>query len=245
MKKVRYKKRYKKSNMIILIVTMISICVFLVFKIINKRVGPIFMNVAESETKKFATLVINDAVNNKISDESFENLIKTTSDSNDNITSLEFNTATVNKLLTLITNSVLLNLKYIEEGNIDSLDVSDEIFDSYSEKNLEKGIIYRIPMSVLFNNSLLNNIGPKVPVKLNFMGNIDSNIKTKTKNYGINNALVEVYINLKVTIEVVLPMISKKTTVNTSVPVVMKVIQGTVPEFYSSGSNPSISVPIS
>lgn len=196
------------------------------------------MSVAESETKKFATLVINDAVSNELSSKITKDLIKTSDNS------FEFNTVKVNEALTAITNNVLFNLKCIEEGNIESLNVSDEIFDSYNKKNLEKGIIYRIPTGVIFSNSLLNNIGPKIPVKLNFLGNIDSNISTKTNNYGINNVLVEVYVNLSVTMEIVLPLISKKTKVKTSIPVIMKMIEGNIPDYYAGDKTSALSIPI-
>lgn len=196
------------------------------------------MSVAESETKKFATLVINDAVSNELSSKITKKLIKTSDNS------FEFNTLKVNEALTAITNNVLFNLKCIEEGNIESLNVSDEIFDSYNKKNLEKGIIYRIPTGVIFSNSLLNNIGPKIPVKLNFLGNIDSNISTKTNNYGINNVLVEVYVNLSVTMEIVLPLISKKTKVKTSIPVIMKMIEGNIPDYYAGDKTSALSIPI-
>ena len=214
------------------------------FKIINKKVSPLFMQVAESESKKFATLVVNDAINRNVSKELSSNLFKTTKDKNNNITSIEFNTSLVNKTLTLITNNVLLNLKHIEEGEIDSIKISDEIIDTYKRKNLEKGIIYRIPSGIIFNNSLLNNIGPKIPVKLNFIGDIESNIKTKTNNYGINNALIEVYVTISVDIKVVLPLLSKRSNIKTTVPIIIKSIQGNVPEFYSGSNNPSISIPI-
>lgn len=244
MKKIKYPYKFKKKNSIFIIIIMIIISIILLFKIINKKVNPIFMQVAESETKKFATLVVNDAINKNVNKELSDQLFTMTKDSNDNITSLEFNTVVVNKTLTIITNNVLLNLKAIEDGNIESLRLSDELVDTYNRKNLEKGIIYRIPTGVIFNNSLLNNIGPKIPVKLNFIGEIESDISTKTTNYGINNALIEVYVTIKVEIEVILPLTSKKTSINNKVPIIIKSVQGNVPQFYSGTNNPSISIPI-
>ena len=202
------------------------------------------MSVAESESKKFATLIINDAINKNVNRKLSEDLLKTTKDKNNNITSIEFNTSQVNQTLTLITNNVLLNLKHIEDGNIETLKLSDEIVDTYKKENLEKGIIYRIPSGIIFSNSLLNNIGPKIPVKLNFIGDIESNISTKTRNYGINNALIEVYITLKIAIEVILPLQSKITSIESTVPVVMKSIQGSIPKFYAGDNNTSLSIPI-
>lgn len=238
--------KMKKRNFIILIIIGIVLGIILAFHYINKKVTPLFLDLAESETEKLATLIINDAVGKQVSDGlKTDTLFDINKDSSGSITSIDFNSATVNKLLTTITTSVELNLKYLEEGRVDLLNLPDSILVSYDEKDLKKGIIYKIPSGSIFNNTILSNIGPKIPVKLNLVGSITSNINTKTTNYGINNALIEVYVDLDVTLEVILPYTKRKTSVETSIPVALKMIQGSVPNYYSGNSNsPSISIPI-
>lgn len=236
----------KKRNFIILIIIGIILGIISVFHYINKKVTPLFLDLAESETEKLATLIINDAVGKQVSEGlKTDTLFDINKDASGSITSIDFNSATVNKLLTTITTSVELNLKYLEEGRVDLLNLPDSILVSYDEKDLKKGIIYKIPSGSIFNNTILSNIGPKIPVKLNLVGIITSNINTKTTNYGINNALIEVYVDLNVTLEVILPYTKRKTSVETSIPVALKMIQGSVPNFYSgNSSSPSISIPI-
>ncbi len=238
--------KIKKRNFILIIIIFLLFGIVLVFKFINSKVTPVFLALAKSETEKMATLIINDAVGKKVSDGlKTDNLFVINKDNKGKITSIDFNSVTVNKLLTTITTSVELNLKYLEEGRIDLLNLPDSILVSYDEKDLKKGIIYKIPSGAIFNNTVLSNIGPKIPVKLNLVGSITSNISTKTTNYGINNALIEVYVDLSVTLEVILPYTKKNTTVKTSIPVALKMIQGSVPSYYSNSNNsPSISVPI-
>lgn len=236
----------KKRNFIILIIIGIILGIISVFHYINKKVTPLFLDLAESETEKLATLIINDAVGKQVSEGlKTDTLFDINKDASGSITSIDFNSATVNKLLTTITTSVELNLKYLEEGRVDLLNLPDSILVSYDEKDLKKGIIYKIPSGSIFNNTILSNIGPKIPVKLNLVGSITSNINTRTTNYGINNALIEVYVDLNVTLEVILPYTKRKTSVETSIPVALKMIQGSVPNFYSgNSSSPSISIPI-
>lgn len=238
--------KMKKRNFIILIIIGIILGIISVFHYINKKVTPLFFDLAESETEKLATLIINDAVGKQVSEGlKTDTLFDINKDASGSITSIDFNSATVNKLLTTITTSVELNLKYLEEGRVDLLNLPDSILVSYDEKDLKKGIIYKIPSGSIFNNTILSNIGPKIPVKLNLVGSITSNINTKTTNYGINNALIEVYVDLNVTLEVILPYTKRKTSVETSIPVALKMIQGSVPNFYSgNSSSPSISIPI-
>lgn len=236
----------KKRNVIIIIFLSVVISVILVFNFINNRVTPFFLDLAESETERLATLIINDAVGKKVSDNlTLDNLFDVSKDSKGNINAIDFNSSTVNKLLTTITNNVEINLKYLEEGRVDLLKVSDSVLDSYNKKDLKKGIIYKIPSGAVFNNTILANIGPKVPVRLNLVGSITSNIMAKTTNYGINNALIEVYVDIKVTLEVILPYTKRKTSVETSIPIAIKMVQGLVPSYYSGAStNPSFSIPI-
>ncbi len=249
MNRFRFKKKLnrklKKRNYFIIIFIIIAICVMMIFRYINKKITPLFLSLAESETEKLATLIINDAVGKQVADDlKTDNLFNINKDKNDLITSIDFNSNIVNKVLTTITSSVELNLKYLEEGRIDLLNLPDSILVSYDKKDLEKGIIYRIPSGSVFNNTILSNIGPKIPVKLNLVGSIVSNIRTKTTNYGINNALIEVYVDIKVGLEVILPYTKKKTEVKSSIPIAIKMIQGNVPSYYSGASSADIAIPI-
>ena len=78
-------------------------------------------------------------------------------------------------------------------------------------------------------------------------GSITTNIDTKLTNYGINNALVEISINISMEEQILLPYTVKTITVENSIPVVLKIIEGTVPKYYSngiSGSSPTLSIPL-
>ena len=249
MPKFKFKKKYvhkiRKRNIILLIILFIIIGVIVFLNYINKQVTPLFFNVAKSETEKLATLIINDAVSKQLTDElNTDNLFEINKDNSGTINSIDFNSKIVNQVLTTTTNSVSVNLKYLEEGRIDLITLPDSVLINYDKEDLEEGIIYRVPSGIVFGNTILSNIGPKIPVKLNLIGSITSNVKTKATNYGINNALIEVYVNLKVTLEVILPFTKEKTTVKSSVPLAIKLVQGNVPSFYSNSATPEISLPI-
>ena len=137
-----------------------------------------------------------------------------------------------------------MNLKNLEEGNLDLLEASDDVLIYYDKENLKKGIIFRIPSGIVFNNSLLTNIGPKIPVRFTLVGDVLSGINTKVTNYGINNALLEVSVNIKLTLKVILPISTKEVNVETNVPIAIKMIQGNVPNYYSNGLNSNFSIPL-
>ena len=190
------------------------------------------MNYAELETKKLSSIAINRAVNKQLAngmniDEMF-NIIK---NDNGEIATIDFNPAIVNKVLNTTTNVVLINLKAIEEGNIDFIELPDILISNAKDK-LKNGIIYEIPLGTITNSGFLSNLGPKIPIKLNIIGSVESNVKTNIKEYGINNALVEIYIRISVTEQINVPFISKRVTVTSDIPVALKVIQGSVPKYY-------------
>lgn len=221
-----------KKNIFIATLLLCVIITIIVLKIISIRVSPILMNYAELETKKLSSIVINRAVNKQLAngmniDEMF-NIIK---NDNGEIATIDFNPAIVNKVLNTTTNVVLINLKAIEEGNIDFIELPDILISNDKDK-LKNGIIYEIPLGTITNSGFLSNLGPKIPIKLNIIGSVESNIKTNIKEYGINNALVEIYIRISVTEQINIPFISKRVTVTSDIPVALKVIQGSVPKYY-------------
>ena len=221
-----------KKNIFIATLLLCVIITIIVLKIISIRVSPILMNYAELETKKLSSIVINRAVNKQLAngmniDEMF-NIIK---NDNGEIATIDFNPAIVNKVLNTTTNVVLINLKAIEEGNIDFIELPDILISNDKDK-LKNGIIYEIPLGTITNSGFLSNFGPKIPIKLNIIGSVESNVKTNIKEYGINNALVEIYIRISVTEQINVPFISKRVTVTSDIPVALKVIQGSVPKYY-------------
>ena len=221
-----------KKNIFIATLLLCVIITIIVLKIISIRVSPILMNYAELETKKLSSIVINRAVNKQLAngmniDEMF-NIIK---NDNGEIATIDFNPAIVNKVLNTTTNVVLINLKAIEEGNIDFIELPDILISNDKDK-LKNGIIYEIPLGTITNSGFLSNLWPKIPIKLNIIGSVESNVKTNIKEYGINNALVEIYIRISVTEQINVPFISKRVTVTSDIPVALKVIQGSVPKYY-------------
>ena len=70
-------------------------------------------------------------------------------------------------------------------------------------------------------------------------------IDTEISEFGINNAYVEVNILLTVNVQIIVPLATKKSVVKQKIPVAMGLIQGTVPQIYTTGGGdpPSVEVP--
>ena len=250
--RVRLKKTYRKYNKknfilnkFMVILMLVIVITFILIHFFSKKATPILMNYAVLETKKLATVIINRAVSKQIASEiSLDELIITDKNSNNEIQSVDFNPYIVNKILNSVTNTIQLNLKWLEEGKVDMIELPENI--TINNDNLKKGIIYEIPVGIITNNAFFANLGPKIPVRLNLVGSVECGVETKVKDYGINNAIIEVVVNAKVSEQVVLPFDSEVITISTDIPVAIKIIEGKVPDYYSSGlSNSSnFSIPI-
>lgn len=200
------------------------ISVFYILKIFNERAKPLFMEYSSVEVEKLVTLVVNSTVNDIISkDTNMDNIF---TDDN-NINNKALNSITYNSL-----KYVKLNLKYLEEGQVEKLTINKNIFDDYNMKKLKKGIVYELPSGVIFNNSIISNVFPKIPVKLNVIGSLAADIDTSVEEYGINSALFKVDLNIHMTVKILLPFTSKNTKINTKIPIVIKIIEGKVPSLY-------------
>lgn len=236
-KRIHLKKKnnHRFRNILGITFLFLAIAITISFKIINKKVTPILMEYAETECTKLATLIITQAVDNEVfANIETNDLFDIEKDSNNNIKTIDFNSVKINKMLNLITNSIREYLEELEEGNIEKLEVNKIIFDNYKYDNLKKGIIYEIPSGIIFNNSILSNLGPRVPVRMNLVGDIETNVETSVTSYGINNALLEIIVNVKVSLKVILPFSSKNITTTTDIPIALKMVSGEVPSYYYS-----------
>ena len=232
MMNLKRRKKKKIINKLFILFILIMVVSFFVIKIFDNRVKPILLSYAEAETRKLTTLVINKAVTKQIAlNMDPDNLYEIETNDNNEINIVSYNSTTVTKILNSITNLVQLNLKSIEEGNIDLL----ELPDNYDTDKLKEGIIYEIPFGAITNISFLSNLGPKIPVKLHLIGDVTSGIRSNLTEYGINNALLEIGVNIEVTCRINMPFISKQIKVDNTVPIVIKLIQGKVPEYYFNG----------
>ena len=223
--KLKKYKRKKFSSYIsfgIIIVIISLIVSFFVINYFSSKVNEVLLPMAESKTRKVVTMIINAACDEeKISN----NLYEINKDNNNEIKMITYNSFEVTKLINNVTSNIEKMISDIENNRMDyygDIDVG------------EGGVIAEIPFGVIFGNSLFSNIGPKIKLRLNLLGDITSNIETEVKPYGINNAYVELRIRLEVTARVVLPFASEKIIISNVIPLSMNIVQGSIPESYIS-----------
>lgn len=240
---IKLKKPKRKLNILLFSFVLIFLGIVFSFKYINSKGSKIIMNYAEMEAKKISGIIINEAIDKNITtDLELDKMFLITKEDSGEIKSIDFNSPHVNNFLTKATKAIQNDLKKLESGKVKELNISESDFENYDSKKLKKGIIYEISSGVIFNNAILANVGPKIPVKLNLVGDVTSTVSTEVTNYGINNALIQVYVNIKVTELIIIPLYNKKVSIETKIPIALKMITGTVPKYYVSGLNKNMVV---
>lgn len=91
-----------------------------------------------------------------------------------------------------------------------------------------------MPMGSLQKNSLFINVGPSIPIRMSFIGQVESNLNTSIREYGINYLAIEVNVHVTVEEQIIMPATSRKETLSIEAPLTVKIIQGEIPDFYMS-----------
>lgn len=163
-------------------------------------------------------------------------ILKITRNNHNEIELISYDTKKVNEMTTTITKMLEDDLNYMTKGDFDKININlNNISDAYYSK-INDGIIFSVSFGSATGNSLLANIGPKIPLNLKIAEDTIANINTKVTEYGINNAMIEVFIKLEATTVIHMPFMSKKVKVENSIPITMEIIQGKIPSYYL-GSN--------
>ena len=232
------RKKKSRGNKLLFCIIIFILLVFVSYFFINyysNKALPLLVSYAEAEAKKLIILVINKAVTKQINNVDTNDIFEVTYNKDGEVILIDFNSKRTSIALSTITSLVELNLRAIEEGKIDMLELPDNSLESFDTDLLEKGIILEVPLGVITNSTFLTNLGPKVPVKLALIGDVSSGFSTDVDEYGINNALITLNIDVEVNAKVVLPFVSDDMNISASIPIAMKVIQGNIPEYYLNG----------
>ena len=225
-------KKNKKINTIIVIFILLIVSIIYVLKLFNERAVPQFLEYSKIEVKRIVSLLINKEVTNTIQNTiSYDELFIINKDIEGNIKYIDFNSKEVNRILNEASKVVEDNINYLSNGEIDKL----SNINGLDKKKLKRGIIYELPSGIIFNNAILNNIMPKIPVKIDLVSNVFCLINTDIKSYGINNALLKVNISIKVSVKILLPFVSDSFDLVADIPIIMKLIEGSVPSYYFDG----------
>ncbi|MBS4192103.1 sporulation protein YunB [Bacillus sp. FJAT-49705] len=251
-KKRRRRWTFKKGPLPFKYVFLITLMIFSLLTIfsliiINRNLEPFLMDIAKTKATQFAVQAINDAIDKNIS-ESIDINELIVKHENAGEPSYSFNQQMVNKVNSQAVKRIQKYLDLVEAGELDKLDNFKNDINIDPEKTKDaNGIVYHIPLGMATNMTLLSNLGPEIPVRLQILGDVTPNVETKIVSTGINNTYIEVYIKVNVQMNVIIPRMEEPIEISNQVKVGDLFLPGKVPQYYngpgSENSSPIVVPP--
>ncbi len=239
-RRVIVRRRRQKKPLSFRHTLLISFAIFILFTIqgfwiVDKGIRPTVMEIANLETQKIATSAINYAIKGTIEKVDMKELIDIEYDSNGNVTTVGFDSHVYNQVVSEAVANVQHYIRMMEKGQLPDLNIEKK---HINDLNPEIDIIYQIPLGQATKNTLLAQIGPKIPVKLTAIGDVDVELNEEVKASGINNTWIRVSLDLEVQIQIIIPFATNTEQVVTTIPVGMVYISGKVPTYYGGNGAP-------
>lgn len=216
---MRYRRRYKypkttfqKVKRRVLLTS--GLLVVLLFFLTKKYFGPPVRQFATNKAKLHVSVIINDAIKREVVPNiDMDEMMLFHHNEEGHITDVMIDVYQINNLITKMTE-----------------DMQEQLQNQLMTEQLN------MPLGVLLSNPVFQTLGPEVAIEVRIVGNVLTDIITRTTPYGINNSLLEVLIKTEMNVLVVIPFQQEEITIVTYTPLVIKVIQGKVPQYYYSSS---------
>ncbi len=239
MRRIKLKNNKKKNTMIKMII--VFFCALIMALLL-------FNNYAKNSSEKI-TLIVNEKID-KILYQFFNELITDDIINKENINNiLEFTKNSRGEILTVNydlekTYKILTDISKVLKKGIDDLENGKINISSYDQylKSGKYGLIFQVPLFISSSNIFINNLGPKIPIGINFNENLLTNIKTKVKSYGFNNALLEIYVVVEMQKTLITPVKKDNDKLSYDILIGALVINGSVPSIYGTDYEKSSSI---
>ena len=205
------------------------ICCVVILDFLSKQLFPVIYDYGIYQCNNFMSNIITYSINNQFDEKIHKEIIV---NSNNQI---DINVAILNSICCSIIMKSKRLLYELEQGVI-SADLLEMLEIQLDNKNIGKGIAFYVPLGRVLENIFINNLGVMVPVRYKLIGELIGQVVTVVKEYGINNALIEVNLEITYKAKISVPMISKEEQNKISIPIIMRVVQGEVPD-YLLGTN--------
>jgi sporulation protein YunB len=201
----RIGKKIKINNSLLIMLIFIFMAFFPLY-IFEKNLKPTIKAVAESKANLIATEAINKTI--------YEDILKNIEYQD----LVEIHKDTENKITLIQANSIQMS-RLISETNL-------KIKDALNSLN---GEVFEIPLGQALGSYLFAAYGPAIKVKILPIGEIAVKLQQDFHEAGINQTRHILYLDIYVSVKVVVPMATEKITVATKTPIAETIIVGSVP----------------
>ena len=217
--RIRRKINYVKVEIGLFIMGVIIITCILFFSF-NRIISPKLSYIANLEFTKVVNQVSSNYQN--LPNFSLDDLLIVTLNDKNEILTVDYQMQEIYQISNEVTKEIMENINKSS---------SSPYLTDYHQDNT---VLLMMPMGIVSDYVFLNNLGPRIPVVFHFVNSVFTNVKTKMTNYGINNALVEIYLEVSLKYDLITPVQMQSQSLDFNVLLGAKIINGTVPNWYGN-----------
>lgn len=240
MKRFKRRKNLKISKVIYIEVALIFFFTCFLFYTYNKVTSSKLINVANIKLNEFMESFLSNNINYDLfKDEVIRDLIVINKNDEGEILYVTYDMNQAYYALEVVTRELETAISTLESGD-GKVEAPNIIVG-------KKGIALKLPLLAGTSSMFIANLGPIVYIPINFVGSVLTNIKTKITEYGINNALVEIYVTTELKTNLIAPVGQSTNQINYDVLIASTVINGRVPKVYGGiieSKSSSLGIPI-
>lgn len=197
----------KRALVSFLIIIFIFFLIIQGLILIEKRLRPNILSLAEVKANNIAVEAVNKAIIEKVAgDVSYQDLILIEKDNEGKIVLAQLNTAEANRILSETTLTAVNLLDDIEKSSFD------------------------IPLGEASGSYLLASYGPRIPVRMISAGKVTSKLHDNFEAAGINQVRHKIYLQINTDMRIIVPFISSAINVDITVPIADAIYPGEVPD---------------
>lgn len=202
----QYKSNKKLSVFVLpILIFLLSMCVLFVF---DKKILPAAIEISHVQARTQANKIINDSVNKTLEDMKVESSDFFAGNTTEGMNAFSVNTVLINTLCSNLSKNMTEKLERIENEKIS------------------------IPMGSLSGTTIFSNVGPNIVFYMKPMGDTLADYETQFASVGINQTNFKIWLNIKLEIQIVNPLLKEKVTMTRKIMLVDTVIHGEVPDRY-------------
>ena len=188
----------------------IFIIAVFIFGTIIKSIEPVLEELCKNKARSIATIISNNEATKVMSRYNYDDLVTIHKDQENNITMLESNV--------IVMNEIISDVPIYMQQELNNLDSED---------------LY-IRLGTFTGSKLLSGRGPKVPIRISPIGDIQTDFKSEFKSTGVNQTLHRVYLEVKCRLSILTPFDTIEDEIVNQVILAENVIVGKIPDtFYN------------
>lgn len=199
--------RHKRGKIVLFCYTIAILSIFL-FSIyyFDRTITPTVMVVADAEMRARSSEIINQNIFDVFSKKfNYDEIIRIDKDSDGNITMLKADTV---KMSAIASEVALKSQK--ELAQIGSVGI-------------------KFPIGYITRSNIMSYWGPKITVKMEPIGRIETHYSSQFESAGINQTRHKIYIEVYAKAKVIIPLASNEVEVRNEIPIAETVIVGKIP----------------